>query len=163
MIQSNRISTTKEFVVDAEISVKDVDAFFAEDEFCHATKPLKYRATLINKKKFIALEADIQAELEHACDRCGENFIRSYAHHVSLKLVEATSFGNKDEIVLEADDLDVVTYENNEIDLEHILLESLLLEFDEPCLCREDCKGICPVCRQNLNEKACDCVVPEFK
>ena len=58
MIQSNRISTTKEFVVDAEISVKDVDAFFADDEFCHATKPLKYHATLINKKKFIALEAE---------------------------------------------------------------------------------------------------------
>jgi uncharacterized protein len=123
---------------------------------------LKYHATLINKKKFIALEADIQAELEHACDRCGENFIRSYAHHVTLKLVEASSFGTKDEIVLEADDLDVVTYENSEIDLEHILLESLFLEFDEPCLCREDCKGICPVCRQNLNEKACNCVVPEF-
>ena len=162
MIQSSRISTTKEFVVDSEISVSDVNAFFAHDEYCHATKPLTYHATLINRKKFIALEADIQAELEHACDRCGDSFVRSYAPHVSLKLVEATSFGAKDEIVLEEDDLDVVTYENCEIDLEHILLESLYLEFDEPCLCREDCKGICPVCRQNLNEKACHCVVPEF-
>ncbi|MBQ3561654.1 MAG: DUF177 domain-containing protein, partial [Oscillospiraceae bacterium] len=31
------------------------------------------------------------------------------------------------------------------------------LEVPFQLLCREDCKGLCPVCGSDLNEKTCNC------
>lgn len=40
-----------------------------------------------------------------------------------------------------------------------------LIYLDEPIktLCRKDCKGICPVCGQNLNQQTCSCSAPRDK
>jgi uncharacterized protein len=41
------------------------------------------------------------------------------------------------------------------IDLQPLVREFALLEFPIKPLCREDCKGLCTECGQNLNEKDC--------
>lgn len=53
---------------------------------------------------------------------------------------------------------------NESILLEGSMLEVDMLVYDEiaahfpmKVLCKEDCKGICPVCGCNLNETSCDC------
>jgi len=43
--------------------------------------------------------------------------------------------------------------EDANIDLEPLVREYLLIEFPISPLCREDCKGLCPICGQNLNEE----------
>lgn len=45
-----------------------------------------------------------------------------------------------------------------ELDLREEVWETLLLSLPEGALCREDCKGLCPVCGADLNEGACSCV-----
>ena len=62
-----------------------------------------------------------------------------------------------DEIVLEEDDLDTVTYQDDTIDLDAILLETVYLEIDGECICSDDCKGICIACGKNLNLGPCGC------
>jgi uncharacterized protein len=42
------------------------------------------------------------------------------------------------------------------IDFEILLREYLLMEISMNPLCRSDCKGLCSVCGQNLNEKLCE-------
>ena len=41
------------------------------------------------------------------------------------------------------------------IDLTEALYAALLMETPFVVLCREDCKGLCPVCGENLNERDC--------
>lgn len=156
-IQVSRISNSKEFVVQSEIPAEDVEKYFAELEECRALGPFKYDAHLVNRGKFIALEADVEVSLELCCDRCGESFSRDFASHVSLKLIEASSVGSVEEIVLSEDDMDTVTYQGNDIELNDILLETIYLELDDECICSEDCKGVCMKCGKNLNKGECSC------
>ena len=158
MIHISQLSFEKEFRVNSDVSVGDMDAYFNEmDKSCHALRPMTYSAVLINKGKFITLEADIDVEIEHDCDRCGSPFTRNYQQHVSLRLAEASSLSQAEEVGLSDEDLDVVTFNAPDIDLNAILIESVYLEMDEPCLCRDDCRGICTGCGQNLNLGDCKC------
>jgi uncharacterized protein len=41
--------------------------------------------------------------------------------------------------------------------LEDVLREQVLLSLPARTLCRQDCKGLCPRCGQNLNSDVCTC------
>ena len=58
---------------------------------------------------------------------------------------------------LENDDDDYLMIEQGAIDLDTPLLEELLVSLDFVYLCKEDCKGLCPKCGQDLNEGDCGC------
>ena len=157
LIQSTRLGLHKDFEVHSEISVEEVDRYFSDLDECHALKPLHFDVHLVNHGKYIAMEADLDLDLELCCARCGETIVQSFKPHVSLKLIEASSVGSVEEVVLTEDDLDTVTYQAPNIDLNDLLLESIYLEFDDQVLCKPDCKGICLNCGQNLNQGVCKC------
>ena len=156
-VQVSSIGKGKDFEVKSEISADKVDVYFADIDGCHALCPLQFEAHLCNRGKFISLEADLSVRLALCCYRCGTGFERDFSTHLSLKLIEASSVGSVDEIILSEDDLDTVTYQDPVIELEDLLLESVYLEFDDQCLCSEDCKGLCLQCGKNLNEGPCSC------
>lgn len=54
---------------------------------------------------------------------------------------------------------DVATWidERHQLDLSEVLRQALLLAVPAHPLCREDCRGLCPRCGQNLNEGPCGC------
>jgi uncharacterized protein len=56
----------------------------------------------------------------------------------------------------ETDD-DVYVYTGEEIELGGMLREHVILSAPMQPLCREDCRGLCPVCGQDLNVLRCDC------
>lgn len=61
-----------------------------------------------------------------------------------------------------ADDEDEVEFfDNNRIDLGPLIREQLVMALPMKSLCRDDCRGLCPVCGQNLNLGTCDCQVDE--
>ena len=45
------------------------------------------------------------------------------------------------------------------MELEDILREQVLLLLPMQRVCREDCKGICPICGKDRNEAECHCKV----
>jgi len=49
----------------------------------------------------------------------------------------------------------------DEVDLTLPAWEALVLELPMKPVCREDCRGLCPVCGTNLNERECGCRVEE--
>jgi uncharacterized protein len=48
-------------------------------------------------------------------------------------------------------------YEGDGLELNDVLREEILLALPMQRVCREDCKGICPVCGQNRNQNECRC------
>lgn len=48
-------------------------------------------------------------------------------------------------------------YTGEKIELDEIVLAELVLNFPIRVLCREDCKGLCDKCWQNLNNGNCAC------
>jgi uncharacterized protein len=49
----------------------------------------------------------------------------------------------------------------DELDLGPVVRERLILAVPEYSLCGEGCRGLCPSCGTNLNERQCDCAVAE--
>ncbi len=47
------------------------------------------------------------------------------------------------------------------IDLTEGVREDIVLALPQSHLCSEDCRGLCPVCGQNLNLGSCSCAQPE--
>ncbi len=43
------------------------------------------------------------------------------------------------------------------LDTEALVYDEIIVNWPVKILCREDCKGVCPVCGQNLNERECGC------
>lgn len=156
-LQTSRISNKVPFVIDSEIPIDDVDAYFEPLEECRALTPLRYQGQLLYKRKGIRLEADIEIELERFCYRCAAAGKIPLAFKVELVLIEANNQSSEVELALEAKDLDVVVYQDPEIDLDRILLESVFMELEGNYICCDECKGLCINCGQNLNLNPCLC------
>ena len=58
---------------------------------------------------------------------------------------------------LEAEELGVVLFEGDEIDLRDAIQEQVIMALPMQPLCGEACRGLCPGCGVNLNEEACGC------
>ena len=50
-----------------------------------------------------------------------------------------------------------IQVENEQIDLDELFRADILLELPTKYLCNPGCKGICPQCGQNLNQRDCGC------
>ncbi len=62
------------------------------------------------------------------------------------------------EVALQEEDLDAYFYEEPAIAVAPIAEERIQMAVPMKPLCREDCRGLCPGCGQDLNVAACDCV-----
>ena len=51
----------------------------------------------------------------------------------------------------------VVYHDGRILDLGPCVREAIVLSLPIKSLCKEDCKGLCPVCGKNLNEGECSC------
>ena len=95
-----------------------------------------------------------------ACSRCAalmrlaldESFAITY-----LPPSDPKAHALDSELELDADDLDVTSYDGEVIDLEPIMREHVVLAVPYAPLCRDACKGLCPRCGADLNAGPCGC------
>ncbi len=105
----------------------------------------------------VHIRGTAQADLECPCDRC----LATAAFHVEAAFdlyyqpVEAAS--KAEETAVDEDEAEIAYYEPPGLILEDIAREQILLQLPMQRLCRAECKGICPVCGGNRNEKDCHC------
>jgi len=103
------------------------------------------------------LEGDVKTVLELPCSRCLEPFRLGVDAHFDLRYQPHAMNNGEDEKEIEEDDLTTAFYENDEIDLGQLMREQFYLALPMKPLCRDDCRGLCPLCGTNLNRGACDC------
>ncbi len=56
-----------------------------------------------------------------------------------------------------ADQVNEETYSGKTIDVDPVVREQVLLALPGYPVCQETCKGLCPLCGANLNERDCGC------
>jgi uncharacterized protein len=54
-------------------------------------------------------------------------------------------------------EVELATHDGHEIELGEALREALILSVPMAPLCSAGCKGLCPVCGQDKNERECGC------
>lgn len=94
----------------------------------------------------LGLEAWLEGHF--ICDRCGTVFERPLA----LRDDFFFSMDNKP-AAMEDPDMPVIPPGALELDISQEIRDLVLLSLPLQTLCREDCKGLCPLCGANLNDE----------
>jgi len=108
---------------------------------------LSGKVELTRTPKGIFIQARFSSIYHAECVRCldefdlrlGTDFNELYAFHSN----SVTESG-------------LIVPEDANIDLMPLLREYLLIEIPIKTVCREDCKGLCTVCGENLNHQICE-------
>lgn len=104
----------------------------------------------------IRVQGHVTVEMRADCDRCLEPAPLPLDADFELYYRPVdTAF--QEEKALDAGEAEMGFYEGDGIELNDVLREYVLLALPMQRLCSEDCKGICPVCGQNRNQKECGC------
>jgi uncharacterized metal-binding protein YceD (DUF177 family) len=99
----------------------------------------------------------LTSEVELACSRCLEPLTWPVATSFDLRYVPRTENAGEGEREVEEDDLATAFYDDDQIDLGHLVMEQLHLALPMKPLCSDVCNGLCPECGTNLNTGACNC------
>ncbi len=115
-------------------------------------KPLLVEGTVTNIGGAIEISALITGEYKTDCSRCGKDVCEKLA----VELFESldSEFSEIDE--------ECITVSGNVIDISGSIEASIFSSIPMQFLCREDCKGLCPVCGTDLNENECNCEVEVY-
>jgi uncharacterized protein len=106
----------------------------------------------------IRLQGRYSVELTVPCDRClvTARYPLDTGFDLFYRPVSAIA-RNQQEVEIDEGEAEIGFYEHGGLELEDILREQVLLALPMQRVCREDCKGICPVCGTNRNQNACGC------
>ena len=99
----------------------------------------------------------LQTTLECTCSRCLEPFTVPVNTKLDVRFLPSTDNTGGQEREVEGEDLGVSFYKDDQIDLGEVMREQFYLALPMKPLCREDCRGLCPVCGVNRNRESCTC------
>jgi uncharacterized protein len=137
-----------------------------------ATQPSTLHASLRKVSGGVLVQGNFIAHMAAPCKRCLVDVkmdlpVSFTLNLVPESLVRGDDLGDKDEKddrdpgetggSFDLEDTDEEVFNGKTIDLDPIVREQVLLALPMNAVCREDCKGLCAQCGQNLNEKQCGC------
>jgi uncharacterized protein len=142
--------TSREYELDEDISAidKDIDV----------SAPLVGRVKFLRLGEGILVTGRVRTRVRVPCRRC----LADVEVPVELQLEE--QFNPSIDIVsgrpipLEDGQEEATrTDERHMLDLTEVVRQNLVLALPMSALCKEECRGLCPACGQNLNDGNCTC------
>ncbi len=112
---------------------KELDLEFVD---LHYARPLQMKGTVEKGQDTLTFRGEIRSEVENMCGRCLKQTPR--------KLKKDFEFYYE-------------TYGKEFVDTTDDIRETLILDHPPAYVCKESCKGLCPQCGVNRNEKTCKC------
>ena len=134
--------------IETEISLNELEFSFQDYRL---TRPPSFRGLLQNTGDgILTLTGQLSAGYEGGCARC----LTTVHEELDIPLAETFQPMKSAE---ESGDEDGYRYEGGQLDIGQAIRDNLLPVIMQRLLCREDCRGLCPDCGSNLNEKDCGC------
>ena len=107
----------------------------------------------------IRIQGKFSGTMESDCDRCLTVTSLPLDKSFDLFYRPPPEDLETEEVRIDEGEAEIGFYEGLGLELADVIKEQVLLALPMQRTCREDCKGICPVCGANRNEVACDCHV----
>lgn len=132
----------------------------AVDELYHVTAPeqlftvrgtVSVQGQAIHRKRSIFLDVRIRATAVQQCSRCLADVVSplDWEEHLEFHPEEDGGFLEREAFTY--------SIEETELSLQPYLVGLIESMLDPKPLCNPDCKGLCPVCGQDLNYGECGC------
>ena len=103
----------------------------------------------------VVVTGEIDSTVPVTCGRCLEELPARVRAVVDVRFIPRPPTG--DRVELGTDDLDLDFYHGGEVNLATLIESETALALPMKPLCRDDCRGLCPVCGGNRNVVACAC------
>lgn len=114
--------------------------------------PIRTLLTLDRHDPYLQFDFGVNSFVRMECDRCVAWFHHPLSLHAPMLYVLGRSAAAD-----EPDDPEIAYAPVNTVDLDitHDLRDFIILAIPGKHLCKEECKGLCPVCGADLNVKSC--------
>jgi uncharacterized protein len=127
--------------------------------------PVRVNITADYAQGDIAVRIELSCEFLVPCARCLENTRLAINCDMRYLFTMRHSRRTEDEGAGEEEDgyIDAIEIEKfqTELDLSQYIWEAIILNLPEMVLCRDDCRGLCPVCGCRKNVRECGCMTDE--
>jgi uncharacterized protein len=156
-LELHRIEFDEKFrpaVIDLGPDIRQIESLTARG---HAELVEEQHGAKRKKIQDIRLVGNLAAEVEISCARCLEPVRHAVARNFDLLYRPEGIDGGTDEAAVNEAETEIGYYSGDGMLLEDALREQVLLALPMKAVCREDCKGLCPHCGQDLNTGACGC------
>jgi len=137
--------------------VYEVNELPLDDTELRLVEPAEVRGRVRNHGREVELHGKLNTKLEAMCDRCLQPVELAITTEFNERFVRAVSWAAEEQHELQAEDLNVAVFDGEGIELDDLVREELLLAVPVNVLCRENCKGLCPVCGIDRNLSNCEC------
>lgn len=131
-------SPSGSFTFDYSDGVRNYEGILAE-----VITPIIIRGDYNIAGDSVIVSGTINYDVKYPCSRCLEPVVEHYK----------ISF---DEVYMDDSEAEFKVIDEK-IDLSSMVDENIVLNIPYRVLCKENCKGLCPVCGINLNKKKCKC------
>ena len=139
------------FAFSGELAVERQTYLGRELEFMG---PVQVGGAYVFDGKLFTVTGTIEASLNSVCARCGEDFTEAVACAFSERFEKAPE---------RPDERETYAYEGERLVLDDAVMDNLYLNLPIASVCKEDCRGLCPVCGVNRNMTQCDCRAADAK
>lgn len=152
MINLSDVLSEQHKPIDVTVSLELDQIHMKSGDFPIVEKePVHVRVTH-RKNKELEISTETSISVLIPCDRClsevRQEIPLCFTKEVNLALSDAELPDGFDESNF---------IDGYYLDVDKMLYNEILVGWPTKVLCSEDCKGICSVCGQNLNEGTCDC------
>jgi uncharacterized protein len=131
----------------------------------HFTRAIHVSAHATLAGQTVLIAGIVETGVNLPCSRCLEPFDLKVATDFSATAVPGIrpmlESDDAEEIELAADDMDVIVYHGDSIDLRDEIAQQVIMALPFKPLCREACKGLCSRCGADLNQAPCRCPSPD--
>jgi DUF177 domain-containing protein len=134
-------------------------AFHLDDDELRLVAPVSLTGEARKDARKVRLVGRVATTLECQCSRCLEPFAVPVDAAFDLLFLPADANTGQSEQEVAEDDLGVGYYRDDVIDLGEVMREQFYLALPMKPLCRDDCRGLCPVCGVNRNVSPCSCQI----
>jgi len=129
---------------------------------CTFLSPIKTSLRAIRIGDMVEVEGHLAAVVRLTCGRCLIEYRSPLESKYALTYTRLVPGFSEDaeqaEVKLNAADMGLIYFQGEEINLHDGIQEQIVLAFPLNAVCKENCKGLCPICGASLNDRNCDCV-----
>ena len=119
--------------------------------------PMEASGEVVNSAGYMRLRLDLSLDFVAPCARCLADVGGTYRFTLEKTVATPEMLEGLDEDKID----EYAIVRDGFLDLDEPARSLLLSEFPSRVLCREDCRGLCPVCGRDLNEGPCSCKTKE--
>ena len=137
-----------------DVTAAEVDL---EDPHFQFPTPFHVELEIYRSLQSFSIKGEVGFAIEGQCCRCLKPVRDQISAPLSLLIQRREASDEELEALDDQDDVIIVYPGAREMDLTRRVREAVALELPMRACCRDDCRGLCSKCGQNLNEGSCSC------